>query len=213
MSIIDQDLHQFSAYIQPINLSFHQYLLSADESLLLHTGNIQQATALVPRLKAMLNGKMLKYIFISHFEADECGGLSHILEHFPEAKPICSEVTARQLSGFGLANDFITKKPGERLTTNDYELEFLSYPSEMHLWEGLLVMETRRGIFFSSDLMLRFGEANGTVVESNWLREINDIRPEQVPDPERRAQLQQTLAQLDPGFVATGHGPCLKLGK
>jgi flavorubredoxin len=213
MSIIDQDLHQFSTYIQPINLSFHQYLLSADESLLLHTGNIQQATALVPQLKAMLNGKMLKYIFISHFEADECGGLSHILEHFPEAKPICSEVTARQLSGFGLANDFITKKPGERLTTNDYELEFLSYPSEMHLWEGLLVMETRRGIFFSSDLMLRFGEANGTVVESNWHTEINDIRPEQVPDPERRAQLQQTLVQLDPRFVATGHGPCLKLGK
>ena len=213
MSIIDQDLHQFSTYIQPINLSFHQYLLSADEPLLLHTGNIQQATALVPQLKAMLNGKMLKYIFISHFEADECGGLSHILEHFPEAKPICSEVTARQLSGFGLANEFITKKPSERLTTNDYELEFLSYPSEMHLWEGLLLMETRRGIFFSSDLMMRFGEANGTVVESNWYTEINNIRPEQVPDPERRAQLQQTLMQLDPRFVATGHGPCLKLGK
>ena len=213
MPIIDQNLHQFSTYIQPINLSFHQYLLSTDEPLLLHTGNVQQATTLVPQLKAVLNGKILKYIFISHFEADECGGLTHILEHFPEAKPICSETTARQLSGFSPVNEVITKKPGEKLNTSAYELEFFSYPSEMHLWEGLLAMENQRGIFFSSDLMIRFGEANGTVVESNWHTEINDIRPEQVPDPVRRVQLQQTLLQLNPRFVATGHGPCLKLSK
>jgi len=213
MSIVDQDLHQFSTFIQPINLSFHQYLLSTDEPLLLHTGNIQQATALAPQLKAVLNGKMLKYIFISHFEADECGGLSHILDHFPEAKPICSEITARQLSGFGLVNEVITKKPGEKLNTSAYELEFFSYPSEMHLWEGLLAIENQRGIFFSSDLMIRFGEEIGTIVDSNWHAEINNIRPEQVPDPARLAQLQQTLMRLNPKFVATGHGPCLKLSK
>lgn len=213
MTTIYQDLHQFSTYIPSINLSFHQYLLSNDEPILFHTGNIQQATALVPQLKVVLNGKALKYIFVSHFEEDECGGLSHILEHFPEAKTICSEVTARQLRGFGLAKAFITKKPGERLTTDNYELEFFSYPSEMHLWEGLLVMETSRGIFFSCDLMIRFGEANGTLVESIWQTEINNIRPEQVPDPERRIQLQKTLRQLNPEFVAAGHGPCLKLNK
>lgn len=54
-------------------------------------------------------------------------------------------------------------------------------------------MENQRGIFFSSDLMIRFGEANGTVVESNWHTEIHSIRPEQVPDPVRRAQLRFTL--------------------
>ncbi len=172
---------------------------------------MQQAVTLLPKLEAVLKGKTLNYIFISHFEGDECGGLSHILKHFPEAKPICSEVTARQLSGFGLTNEVIVKKPGEKLTTDDYELEFLSYPSEMHLWEGLLAIENRRGIFNSSDLMIRFGEANGTAVETNWHKEVNNIRSEQVPDPERRAQLQQTLIQLSPRFVATGHGPCLKI--
>lgn len=213
MTIITQDLHQFSTFIPPINLSFHQYLLCPDEPILFHTGNIQQATSLLPQLKTVLDGKNIKYIYVSHFEADECGGLTYILSHFPEAKPICSEVTARQLSGFGLTQEFITKKPGEKLTTDDYELEFFSYPSEMHLWAGLLVMETRRKILFSSDLMIRFGEAKGTIIESNWLTEISNIRPEQVPDPERRVQLQHTLKQLDPKFVATGHGPCLKLTK
>jgi flavorubredoxin len=211
MLIKGEDLHQFSTYIPQINLTFHQYLLLADEPILIHTGNVKQAEAMLPQLKVALNGKDLKYIFISHFESDECGGLAVILKHFPKAKPICSQTTAQQLSGFGLINDAIVKKPWEKLRTNDYELEFFSYPSEMHLWEGLLAIENRRGIFFSSDLMIGFGEQMGTVKESNWNTEINNIRPEQMPDSEGRVQLQQTLVQLNPSFVATGHGPCLKL--
>ncbi|MGE5605483.1 MAG: MBL fold metallo-hydrolase [Bacteroidota bacterium] len=211
MPRIYEDLVQFSTHFAPINLSFHQYFLPGDEPLLVHTGNVQQAKAFLPQLKAELKGKELKYIFISHFEADECGGLTYILEQFPNAKPICSEVTARQLGGFGLTNDVILKKPGEKLFTDNYELVFFAYPSEMHLWEGLLSMENRRGIFFSSDLMIRFGESAGSIVDSDWNAEINNIRPEQVPDPARLAKLQDTLSQLKPKFVATGHGPCLRL--
>lgn len=211
MQTIYQDLYQFSTHFQPINLSFHQYLLYSDEPILVHTGNIHQAAALLPNLKNILNGKPLKYIFISHFEADECGGLYEVLKHYPDAKPICSEVTARQLGGFGIINDVIIKKPGEKLITDSYELEFISYPSEMHLWEGLLAIENKRGIFFSSDLMINFGEANGAVVNSSWQNEIDNIKPYQIPDPELREKLQQNLKQLNPKFVATGHGPCLKL--
>lgn len=211
MLINGQDLHQFSTYIPHINLSFHQYLLFADEPILIHTGNINQAEVLLPQLKEVLNGKDLKYIFVSHFESDECGGLTLILKHFPKAMPVCSQTTAQQLIGFGLINTAIIKKPGEKLNTDGYELEFFSYPSEMHLWEGLLVKENKRGIFFSSDLMMDFGEEMGTVKESNWNTEINNIRPEQVPDSEKRTLLQQTLLKLKPSFVATGHGPCIKL--
>jgi flavorubredoxin len=210
MSLIYEDLHQFSSYAAPINLSFHQYLLLADESVLVHTGNVQQAEALVPQLKDVLGDRQLKYIFISHFESDECGGLSIILKHFPEAKPVCSEVTGRQLSGFGITNDIIVKKPGEKLSLGNHELEFISYPSEMHLWEGLLVTENKLGIFFSSDLVFRLGEASGSVIEGNWKEEVDKISSEQVSDPERKAKLKQTLIELNPNFVAVGHGPCLK---
>lgn len=211
MLIFQPDLHQFSSHLQPIDLSFHQYLLNCSEPLLVHTGNQNQATAMLPQLKALLAGKKLAYIFISHFEADECGGLPLVLQHYPEATPVCSEVTARQLAGFGIANDMIIKQPGEKLISDDYELEFISYPSEMHLWDGLLLMETRRKIFFSSDLMLQFGEAGGKIIKSNWQEEVNQITPEQIPDPDKRAALQKTLSKLSPAFVATGHGPCLKL--
>jgi len=211
MAVIYKDLYQFSNYVQPINLTFHQYLLLADEPLLVHTGNIQQAEALIPQLKEVLNGNELKYIFISHFEVDECGGLGIILKHFPQAKPICSEVTARQLSGFGITNEFIIKRDGEKLTTNEYELDFINYPSEMHLWGGLLMLENKRNVFFSSDLMFNLGEAAGAVAESRWDDEVNNISHEQIPDPNKRSELQQNLLKLNPKFIATGHGPCIKL--
>jgi hypothetical protein len=80
----------------------------------------------------------------------------------------------------------------------------------MHLWEGLLLMENKRGIFFSSDLIFRLGKANGDVIEGDWQTEVDNISLQQVSDPERKAKLQQTLAELNPKFVAVGHGPCLK---
>lgn len=211
MTTIYNDLYQFSSYIPPIDLSFHQYLLLTDEPILVHTGTVQQSETLLPQLKAALNNKPLKYIFISHFESDECGGLSLLLQHFPEAKPICSEITARQLSGFGITNDILIKKPGEKLTGRDFELEFISYFSEMHLWEGLLLMENKRSLFFSSDLMFRLGKADGLVIDGNWQDEVQHITPLQVPDPEKRLQLQQTLEQLSPKFIAVGHGPCVSV--
>lgn len=211
MPLIYDDLHQFSSYVTPIDLSFHQYLLLAKDSVLVHTGNVQQAETLIPQLKSVLGNKKLEYIFISHFESDECGGLSVILKHFPEAKPICSEVTARQLIGFGITNNALVKKPGDKLDLGSHDLEFISYPSEMHLWEGLLLMEKKHGIFFSSDLVFRLGEASGLVEEGNWQAEVEKITSEQVSDPEKKAKLQHNLSQLNPKFIAVGHGPCLKL--
>lgn len=211
MLISGKDLYQFSTYVEKIDLTFHQYLIFSDEPILIHTGNVKQAEAMLPQLKASLNGKDLKYIFISHFESDECGGMSIILKHYPNAKPVCSQTTAQQLYGFGLIKEAVVKGYGETLKTNDYELEFIAYPSEMHLWGGLLAIEKIRGIFFSSDLMMSFGKEMGTVKESDWNTEVGNIRHEQVPDSEKREQLQNTLKQLHPCFVAAGHGPCLKL--
>lgn len=67
MPFISKDLYQFNSYVEPINLTFHQYLLLGDEPLLVHTGNVIQAEALLPELKDVLNGKELKYIFYFTF--------------------------------------------------------------------------------------------------------------------------------------------------
>lgn len=210
-NLIDKDLWQFSHYVKPIDLSFHQYLLLAADPLLIHTGNMDQAKVLLPELEKLLEGRPLAHIFISHFEADECGGLPWILQAYPEAEVITSEVTIRQLQGFGIPARTLAGKPGESLEKEGWELEFVSYPSEMHLWEGILALEKKRGIFFSADLMMSFGESAGLLVPRVWQEEIEGIRHDQVPDPDKRLLLMENLGKLEPRLVVPGHGPCLQL--
>jgi flavorubredoxin len=207
------NLYMFNSLNEQINLSFNQYLLLGEESILFHTGSHQQAQEILPGIKALLDGRSLNYIFVSHFESDECGGLTFLLSHFPEAKTICSPVTARQLLGFGFNNELEIKNPGETLKVSACSLDFISYPSEMHLWEGLLVVESKQGILFSSDLFIRFGNLSETIITANWEDEIKGIESHQIPSPEARKTIQETLLKLPLNYVAPGHGPVLKLEK
>jgi len=211
MTKIYTDLHQFTDYVQPIDLSLHQYLLLTAEPALIQTGTIQQAEKLVPQIKELLGDKKLNYIFVSHFESDECGGLSLLVNEFPGVATICSEVTARQLFGFGITHNILMKKPGDKLSGPNYNFEFIGYPSEMHLWEGLLLRETNRNIFFSSDLMFRPGKYHAEVIESSWAEAIANCGIEHVPNKDMQDKLINDLKGIKPKFVATGHGVCIKL--
>lgn len=211
MHYIFEDLYQFSAYDPRYDLTCHQYLLLTDEPLLVHTGNALHAEGLIPQLKSVLGDRPLRYVFLSHFESDECGGLPLILKHYPGARPVSSEVSSRELAGFGITDDFIIKRPWERLVAGGFELEFFSFPSEVHLWDGLICYEARRGILFCSDLIFRFGRTHGAVIEADWPSEVERIR--QVPDAAKLAELKKNLLRLRPRFVATGHGPCLKIAE
>jgi flavorubredoxin len=166
---------------------------------------------MLPKLKELLGGRLLQYIFISHFESDECGGLRLLMEHFPGAKAVCSPVTARQLTGFGLANEIMVKAPGDVLEAEEYKLRFIGYPSEMHLWEGLLALEETNQLLFSSDLFIRFGKLTDTIEKVDWNNEIDHITPVQVPSPEALKKLQDTLRGLSVQYVIPGHGPCLSV--
>ena len=133
---LGEDLVQFNSYLEPIGLSFNQYLLMGPEPLLVHTGTVVHATALLPRLEETLGGRDLAYVFASHFESDECGGLAVLRKRYPDARLLCSDVTARQLGGFGIASECLPQAPGAALEISNARLEFLAYPSEVHLGTG-----------------------------------------------------------------------------
>lgn len=210
MKTVYTDLVRFSSFVPPINLSFNQYLLLTNEPVLVHTGSYQGAKDLIPELKEALSGKDLSYIFVSHFESDECGGLSVILEAFPGAKVICSEVTARQFGGFGMDAECIVKKGGDSLKGDGFEFEFITYPSEMHLWDGLLLIEKNRKIYFSSDLVFRMGEAHEESIKGDIKAEIQNISDEQLASPAKKQVLIDELLSKDIRFIAAGHGDCVE---
>ena len=211
MTQIYNELYQFTDVLEPMKLSMHQYLIMTDEPILVQTGAVPQAQDTLPKLKELLGDRPLKYILVSHFESDECGGLALVLKEYPEAIIVCSEVTARQLWGFGLAQNIEIKKPGDKFIGNDFEFDILAYPSEMHLWEGILFVENKRGIFFSSDLMFGLGVNHGQVVENTWSEALKSSGVEYIPNPGMQAKMLEDLKLLNPKFVASGHGPCIKI--
>ncbi|MDR2523215.1 MAG: MBL fold metallo-hydrolase [Synergistaceae bacterium] len=211
MTKIYSDLYQFTYVLEPMKLSMHQYLLLAEEPILIQTGAVPQTQITLPRLKELLGGKPLKYVLISHFESDECGGLALVLEQYPKAAAVCSETTARQIWDFGIARNVQIVKPGETFGGSDFEFEVIAYPSETHLWEGVLFAENRRGIFFSSDLMFQMGETHGQVTESDWESAIAASGAEQLPNIEMQDKLRRDLRSISPNFVASGHGACIKI--
>lgn len=100
------------------------------------------------------------------------------------------------------------KKGGEIFEGNDFELEFLNYPSEMHLWDGIVAFEKKRGIFISSDLVFIFGEFHGEIREGSWIKEVENSGAKEISE-----KLFLDLLKLKPNFIATGHGPCVSILK
>ena len=206
MEKIYGDLVQFTEFVPSLDLAFHHYLLMGDEAILIHTGTLNYSKELIPKLKEVLDGKNLKYIYVSHFESDECGGLSEILKAYPDSKVICSETTSRQLMGFGITFNVVVKNGGEFIEENGYKLRFLKYPSEMHLWDGLLMYEENRNVLFSSDLFFGFGKIHGEVRCGNWEEELKNSGAFQISQ-----ELVAEISKLSPKFIATGHGQCIEI--
>ena len=211
MNLVYNDLYQFSQFREDINLSTHQYLFLKSRPMLIHTGTYDAAKANLSEIEKLLNGTALDSVFVSHMGGDECGGLSVILERWPEAKVICSEHTARNLRGFGVKAEMIISSPRMNYYCKEYDMKFIDYPADAHLLNGLLMFDMNSGIFFSSDLMMRAGNGAGKVTMSSWKDEVNATNTRQVPNRTLVHNLKRDLMGVTPKFIAVGHGYCMNL--
>ena len=209
MQPIYPNLYQFSTYIPPLDFTIHQYLLCTDPAVLFASGTMQQAEQIVPQVQEILAGRPLGYIFVSHMESDECGGLAVFLRAYPAVTVVCSPLCARELPGFGYTGRILTGAPDTPLRAGALDLRFIRYPAEVHLQDGLVCFEQNSGIFYSADLMQRRGNGCGQVIPGRWQDEVTAIGPDRVPDGARLRALQQSLLTIQPAFVAVGHGFCV----
>ncbi|MBR1445309.1 MAG: MBL fold metallo-hydrolase [Firmicutes bacterium] len=210
MKEIYKNLYQFSVYIPPMDFTIHQYLLASDPAILFAAGTVQQAETVLPEIQKILGDRGLKYIFISHNESDEMGGIPVFQRAYPNVSVICSQLTARELSGLGINIDMIVKNGEENLKDGELNLKFANYPSEVHLQNGLVCIEESSGIFYSADLMLRYGNGVGNTIKSKWEDEVGNISEERVPNKRKLENLKTDLLNFAPCFVAVGHGYCIE---
>lgn len=204
-------LYRFTALNGQMNLPVNQYLLATEPSVMFATGSYDQATWILPQIKEILGGRDLDYLFISHFEADECGGIRPFLKKYPHLKVLCSAFTATQIRGCGIKADIVVCEGNSVVKAGDLELRFFRYPSEVHLQDGLLVAETTKGIFYSADLFPHRVQGMAKVITSDWGKEVGSIGDSHIPVALRCDDLKHQLLGIGPSFIATGHGPCIDL--
>jgi flavorubredoxin len=211
---IAQDIFRINTYVPEANLGFSQFLVLDDEPLLFHTGGRALFPAVHEAVSRLIDPSTVRWIGLSHFEADECGSLNEWQQVAPLATAVCSMV-GKMVS----VDDFAPKNPakgmvdGEEFSTGSHTFRFLATPHVPHNWEAGLLYDTTTGVLFASDVLHQNGDVEpltSTSVVDRVRQTLLDMEASPLAGylpyrPEMEATLRR-IAALKPTTIATMHG-------
>ncbi len=192
----------------PGKFSFNQYLIVDDAPLLFHTGQRQLFPLVSEAVAAIMPVERLRYIALSHFEADECGALNAFLAAAPQAEALCS-----QLASMVSIGDFADRAPrsladGEQLPLGRRTVKWFDTPHMPHSWECGLMTEVSTRTFFCGDLFTQGGSGAVALTESDILGPSEAFRKplDYFAHTPRTSEILERLAGEQPATLACMHG-------
>jgi flavorubredoxin len=192
----------------PGQFNFNQYLIVDDAPMLFHTGQRQLFPLVREAIGAVLPIERLRYIGLSHFEADECGALNSLLAAAPEAVPVCGQLAAMVSIG-----DFADRAPraladGEDLALGRHTLRWFDTPHMPHSWECGLMLDVSTRTFFCGDLFTQGGPGAEALTESDILGPSEAFRApmDYFAHAPQTAAILERLARERPTTLACMHG-------
>jgi flavorubredoxin len=205
---IADGIHRISTFIPEVGLPFNQYLVSADEPLLFHTGMRQLFPLVSEAVGRIVDPATLRHITFGHYESDECGAMNQWLAVAPRA-----EVVHGNIGVLVSLNDAADRPPraladGEVVDLGGKRVRWIDTPHVPHGWDaGLLYEETTRTLFVG-DLFTAIGEAPalsdadivGPACAAEDAFKATALTPTTAPTIRR-------LADLDAATLALMHGP------
>ncbi|MBF5042098.1 MBL fold metallo-hydrolase [Aggregicoccus sp. 17bor-14] len=195
--------------VVPGGFSFNQYLVVDDEPLLFHTGPRRFFPLVRDAIASVLPLERLRWLGVSHVEADECGALNALLTVAPQAQPVCSRVAA-----LTSLEDMADRPPraladGETLSLGRHSVTWLDTPHLPHGWECGYLFEASTRTLLCGDLFTQPGGAacppltEGDILgPSEAFRGALDYFSH---SDTARGQLAR-LARVDPRTLACMHG-------
>jgi flavorubredoxin len=156
--------------------SFNQYLLIDDEPLLFHTGPRQLFPVVSEAIASLMPIQRLRYVGLSHVEADECGSLNRLLALAPAAVPLCGQVAAM------VSINDLAERParaladGEQRVLGRHTLQWFDTPHVPHGWECGLLMDSSTGTLFCGDLFTQPGHGEQALTEADILESSEAFR-------------------------------------
>jgi flavorubredoxin len=188
--------------------NFNQYLVVDDEPLLFHSGLRRMFPLVREAIAAVMPVERLRYVGLSHFEADECGALNEFLAVAPQAVPLCG-----QLAALVSVNDYADRAAramadGEELNLGHHRLRWFDTPHMPHGWECGLMMDMSTRTFFCGDLFTQGGTGEVPLTEGDILGLSEAFRApmDYYAHAPNTGTVLEKLARENPTTLACMHG-------
>ncbi|MEJ8814581.1 MBL fold metallo-hydrolase [Variovorax ureilyticus] len=188
--------------------SFNQYLVVDDAPLLFHTGPRQLFPLVSEAIARVISIERLRYIGLSHVEADECGAMNLLLAVAPQAVPLCGQVAAMVSM-----TDLADRPPramadGEELDLGQHTIRWFDMPHVPHGWECGLMMDTRTRTLFCGDLFTQGGPSETALTDADIFgpSEAFRLQMDYFAHAPQTADRLAALAAQSPRVMAVMHG-------
>jgi flavorubredoxin len=188
--------------------NFNQYLIVDDEPLVFHTGPRRMFPLVLEAIERVMPIDSLRYVTLSHFEADECGALNEFLAAAPRAIPVCG-----QIASMVSVNDVADRLPRpmadrEILQLGKHALRWLDTSHVPHGWECGLMFDTHTKTLLCGDLFTQGGAGKAPVTESDILGPSEAFRShmDYYAHAPHTAEVLERLACERPETLACMHG-------
>ncbi len=188
--------------------SFNQYLIVDDAPMIFHTGQQQLFPLVREAIERVMPIDRLRFVGLSHFEADECGALNLMLDAAPQAIAVCSRIAAMVS-----VNDFTGRAAraladGENLELGRHTMRWFDTPHMPHSWECGLMMDVSTRTFFCGDLFTQGGAGDVALTESDILGPSEAFRMpmDYFAHSPRTTGILERLARERPETLACMHG-------
>jgi len=188
--------------------SFNQYLIADDKPMLFHSGPRRMFPLVREAIASVLPPERLRYIGLSHFEADECGALNDFLAIAPDSEPVCGQIAAMVSVNDVADRPALALADGEKLELGSHVLRWFDTPHLPHAWEcGFMIEDTTRTLL-CGDLFTQPGDGRDALVETDILGPSEAMLEEMdyyAHTPNTGAMLER-LANEAPSTLACMHG-------
>lgn len=212
---IADGVYRFSTFVPdiapPLGFTFNQYLITAEEPLLFHTGPKRMFPQISEAVSRILPLEALRWISFGHVESDECGSMNEWLAAAPAAT-VAHGLTACMVS----LNDLADRLPrpladGEVLDLGGRRVRWIDTPHVPHAWESGLIYEETGRTLFSGDLFTQCGDGPPLTEESIVEAAISTETMFKASSltPELGTTIRR-LAKLSPSKLAVMHGSCFE---
>ncbi len=188
--------------------SFNQYLIVDDDPLLFHAGLRKIFPLVREAVATIMPVEKLRYVTLSHTEADEAGALNEWLAAAPQSVPVCGQVAAMVSIG-----DMADRPPraladGEVLDLGEHSVRWFDTPHLPHAWDCGFMMEERTATLLCGDLFTQGGADLPPITESDILGPSEAFRHamDYFSHAKNARQMIERLASTQPATLACMHG-------